>query len=54
VGPGGAARGQTRLRALAGALPFSGSDPVVVSAHLYGVIGGAAAAAFLKPHRTPL
>ena len=37
-----------------GALPFSGSDPVVVSAHLYGVIGGAAVAAFLKPHRRPL
>src|ERR1700719_2431113 len=37
-----------------GALPFSGSDPVVVSAHLYGVIGGAAVAAFLKPQRTPL
>jgi rhomboid family GlyGly-CTERM serine protease len=32
-----------------GALPLSGSDPVVVSAHLYGVIGGAGAAAFLKP-----
>jgi rhomboid family GlyGly-CTERM serine protease len=31
----------------AGALPFSGSDPVVVDAHLYGVLGGAAAAAFL-------
>ena len=29
---------------LAGALPFSGSDPVVVDAHLYGVLGGAAAA----------
>ena len=25
-----------------GALPFSGSDPVVVDAHLYGVAGGAA------------
>src|SRR6266853_1106133 len=37
-----------------GALPFSGSDPVVVSAHLYGVTGGATVAAFLKPHRTPL
>jgi rhomboid family GlyGly-CTERM serine protease len=32
-----------------GALPFSGSDPVVVDAHLYGVLGGAAVAAFLKP-----
>jgi rhomboid family GlyGly-CTERM serine protease len=34
---------------LAGALPFSGSDPVVVDAHLYGVLGGAAAAACLRP-----
>jgi len=32
-----------------GPLPFSGHDPVVVDAHLYGVLGGAAAAAFLKP-----
>ena len=32
-----------------GALPFSGRDPVVVDAHLYGVLGGCAAAAFLKP-----
>ena len=37
-----------------GALPFSGSDAVVVSAHLYGVAGGATVAAFLKPHRAPL
>ena len=37
-----------------GALPLSGSDPVVVSAHLYGVIGGAAVAAFLKRPATPL
>jgi len=37
-----------------GALPLSGSDPVVVSAHLYGVIGGAAVAAFLKPRGAPL
>ena len=37
-----------------GALPFSGSDAVVVSAHLYGVVGGATVAAFLKPHRAPL
>ena len=37
-----------------GALPLSGSDPVVVSAHLYGVIGGAGAAAFLKPPARPL
>jgi rhomboid family GlyGly-CTERM serine protease len=37
-----------------GALPFSGSDTVVVSAHLYGVIGGAAVAAFLRPQGAPL
>ncbi|HTL22147.1 MAG TPA: rhombosortase [Steroidobacteraceae bacterium] len=37
-----------------GALPFSGRDPVVVDAHLYGVLGGAAVAAFLKPRRLPL
>src|SRR5215831_1599342 len=30
-----------------GALPFSGRDPVVVDAHLYGVLGAAAVAAFL-------
>jgi rhomboid family GlyGly-CTERM serine protease len=34
-----------------GALPLSGSDPVVVDAHLYGVAGGAAVAAFLSPQR---
>src|ERR1700751_5599577 len=37
-----------------GALPFSGNDPVVVDAHLYGVLGGAAVAAFLKPRPVPL
>ena len=37
-----------------GALPFSGHDPVVVDAHLYGVAGGAAVAAFLSPRREPL
>ena len=37
-----------------GALPLSGGDAVVVSAHLYGVIGGVTVAAFLRPHRTPL
>jgi rhomboid family GlyGly-CTERM serine protease len=37
-----------------GALPFSGRDPVVVDAHLYGVLGGIAAAAFLKPRVLPL
>lgn len=30
-----------------GALPFSGSIPVVVDAHLYGAIGGAITAAIL-------
>jgi rhomboid family GlyGly-CTERM serine protease len=34
-----------------GALPFSGSAAVVVDAHLYGVAGGAAVAAFLSPQR---
>ena len=33
----------------AGALPFSAGLPVVTSAHLYGVIGGSAVAAFMKP-----
>ena len=33
----------------AGALPLSGSLAVVVSAHLYGAIGGTAVAAFLRP-----
>jgi rhomboid family GlyGly-CTERM serine protease len=37
-----------------GALPLSGNDPVVVDAHLYGVLGGAAVAAFLSPRRVPL
>jgi len=37
-----------------GALPFSGLDTVVVSAHLYGAIGGTAVAGFLRPHRAPL
>jgi rhomboid family GlyGly-CTERM serine protease len=37
-----------------GALPFSGNDPVVVDAHLYGVAGGAAVAAFLSPRREPV
>lgn len=39
---------------LAGALPFSGADPVVVDAHLYGVLGGAAVAAFLGARRQSL
>jgi len=37
-----------------GALPFSGRDPVVLDAHLYGALGGAVAAAFLKPLTEPL
>ena len=37
-----------------GPLPLSGSDPVVVDAHLYGVLGGCAAAAFLALRRRPL
>jgi rhomboid family GlyGly-CTERM serine protease len=37
-----------------GALPLSGSDPVVVDAHLYGALGGAAAAALLRPRNLPL
>jgi rhomboid family GlyGly-CTERM serine protease len=37
-----------------GALPFSGSDPVVVDAHLYGVLGGAAVAMFLTPRPVSL
>lgn len=32
-----------------GPLPLSGRDPVVVDAHLYGVLGGLAAASLLKP-----
>ena len=39
---------------LMGPLPLSGSDPVVVDAHLYGVLGGGAVAAFLAPRRVPL
>jgi rhomboid family GlyGly-CTERM serine protease len=37
-----------------GALPLSGSNPVVVDAHLYGVLGGAVAAACLKRRPVPL
>jgi rhomboid family GlyGly-CTERM serine protease len=36
-----------------GPLPLSGSE-VVVDAHLYGVLGGAGVAAFLRPRRGPL
>ena len=39
---------------LVGPLPFSGSDPVVVDAHLYGVLGGTAAAALLGARRQSL
>ncbi|HYC09057.1 MAG TPA: rhombosortase [Steroidobacteraceae bacterium] len=38
----------------AGPLPLSGSDPVVVDAHLYGVLGGALMAAGLKRRPLPL
>jgi rhomboid family GlyGly-CTERM serine protease len=38
----------------AGALPFADSMGVVVDAHLYGAIGGAGVAAFLKPRLEPL
>jgi len=37
-----------------GALPLSGSDPVVVDAHLFGAAGGLAAATFLTATRKPL
>jgi len=37
-----------------GPLPFSGTREVVVDAHLYGVIGGLAAALALKPRPLPL
>ncbi len=37
-----------------GPLPFSGSRDVVVDAHLFGVIGGLAAALALKPRPLPL
>jgi len=37
-----------------GPLPLSGHDAVVVDAHLYGVLGGLAAAAFLRRPPEPL
>jgi rhomboid family GlyGly-CTERM serine protease len=37
----------------AGALPFSGSDAVVVDAHLYGALGGLAVALTMKPAAPP-
>ncbi len=33
----------------AGPLPFSGSGPVIVTAHVFGVLGGTAAALALRP-----
>jgi rhomboid family GlyGly-CTERM serine protease len=39
----------------AGALPFAGAAvPVVVNAHLYGVLGGVAAALWMRPQPVPL
>jgi hypothetical protein len=38
-----------------GALPFAGGTmPVVTDAHLYGALGGLAAAAAMTPNRQPL
>lgn len=37
-----------------GALPFSGSGPLVVDAHLFGVLGGTLAAVALKSRPLPL
>jgi rhomboid family GlyGly-CTERM serine protease len=37
-----------------GALPLSAGLPVVTEAHVYGVLGGLAAAAFLRPRILPL
>jgi rhomboid family GlyGly-CTERM serine protease len=38
-----------------GALPFAGGTmPVIVDAHLYGALGGLAAAAAMTPNRQPL
>ena len=37
-----------------GPLPLSGRDPVVVDAHLYGVLGGLLGAAFLRPAPEPV
>jgi rhomboid family GlyGly-CTERM serine protease len=38
----------------AGPLPFSGSGPVIVAAHVFGVLGGTAAALALRPRPLPL
>ncbi len=46
--------GKLTWEQLVGPLPFSGSPEVVVDAHLYGVVGGAAAALALKPRPRPL
>ena len=55
LGARGAASPRSSLyEHLAGALPFSGSDPVVVDAHLYGALGGPAAAALLGARRQSL
>jgi rhomboid family GlyGly-CTERM serine protease len=37
-----------------GALPLSGTDPVVVAAHLFGVLGGLAVASVQSPAGKPL
>lgn len=37
-----------------GALPTAASLPVVTQAHVYGVLGGLAAASFLRPARKPV
>jgi rhomboid family GlyGly-CTERM serine protease len=38
----------------AGPLPFSGSGPVIVTAHVFGVLGGTVAALALRPRPLPL
>jgi rhomboid family GlyGly-CTERM serine protease len=41
--------GKLLYEQLLGALPFSGHDPVVVDAHLFGALGGGAVALFRSP-----